>query len=79
MPLLKFLPADALSLQMFRPGRSWSALAWSGAAGLLLALLRRLPRAGDKIVFAGWRLEVTEMEGRRVASVRVSREAADGL
>jgi len=43
-------------------------------AGLLLALLRRLPRAGDKIVFAGWRFEVTEMDGRRVANVRVSRE-----
>lgn len=43
-------------------------------AGLLLALLRRLPRRGDKIVFAGWRFEVTEMDGRRVANVRVSRE-----
>lgn len=46
MPPLKFLPADALTLKMFRPGRSWSALAWSGAAGLLLALsLGSLARA----------------------------------
>jgi putative hemolysin len=44
-------------------------------AGLLLALLRRVPRAGDRIVFAGWRFEVLEMDGRRVAKVRASREA----
>ena len=43
-------------------------------AGLLLALLRRVPRAGDRIVFAGWRFEVLEMDGRRVDKVRVSRE-----
>jgi putative hemolysin len=48
-------------------------------AGLLLALLRRVPRAGDRIVFAGWRFEVTEMDGRRVARVRAEREpAAEG-
>jgi putative hemolysin len=45
-------------------------------AGLLLALLRRVPHAGDRIVFAGWRFEVLEMEGRRVDKVRASREAA---
>ncbi len=43
-------------------------------AGLILALLRRVPRAGDRIVFAGWRFEVLEMEGRRVDKVRASRE-----
>jgi len=45
-------------------------------AGLLLALLRRVPRVGDRIVFAGWRFEVLEMDGRRVAKVQASREAA---
>jgi len=44
-------------------------------AGLLLALLRRVPRAGDRIVFDGWRFEVLEMDGRRVARVRASRDA----
>jgi putative hemolysin len=44
-------------------------------AGLLLALLRRVPRAGDRIVFAGWRFEVLEMDGRRVSKVHASREA----
>lgn len=47
-------------------------------AGLLLALLRRVPRTGDRIVFAGWRFEVLEMDGRRVAKMRASREVAAG-
>ena len=38
-------------------------------AGLLLALLRRVPKAGDQIVFAGWRFEVLAMDGRRVEKV----------
>lgn len=45
-------------------------------AGLLLALLRRVPHAGDRIVFAGWRFEVLEMDGRRVDKVRASRDTA---
>lgn len=45
-------------------------------AGLLLALLRRVPRAGDRIVFAGWRFEVLEMEGRRVAKIRAAPEGS---
>ena len=43
-------------------------------AGLLLALLRRVPRQGDKLVFGGWLFEVLEMDGRRVDRVRASRE-----
>jgi putative hemolysin len=44
-------------------------------AGLMLALLRRLPQAGDRITFAGWQFEILEMEGRRVARVRAGRDA----
>jgi putative hemolysin len=44
-------------------------------AGLLLALLRRVPQQGDRIVFGGWLFEVLEMDARRVDRVRASREA----
>jgi putative hemolysin len=43
-------------------------------AGLMLALLRRVPRQGDRIVFGGWLFEILEMDGRRVERVRASRE-----
>ena len=43
-------------------------------AGLVLALLQRVPRTGDRIVFAGWLFEVIAMEGRRVERIRASRE-----
>jgi putative hemolysin len=45
-------------------------------AGLLLALLRRVPRLGDRIVFGGWRFEVLAMDGRRVDKVLAGREPA---
>lgn len=48
-------------------------------AGLLLALLRRVPKQGDRIVFAGWRFEVLAMDGRRVEKVLARPEpAAEG-
>jgi len=45
--------------------------------GLILTLLRRVPRTGDRIVFGGWRFEVVDMDGRRVDKVLVSREVTD--
>ncbi|MCP9320696.1 HlyC/CorC family transporter [Acetobacter persici] len=42
--------------------------------GLILALLRRVPALGDKVVYSGWLFEVVEMEGRRVSRVRASRQ-----
>lgn len=44
------------------------------SGGLLLALLRRVPKVGDRIVFGGWRFEVMEVDGRRTSRVLVSRE-----
>jgi putative hemolysin len=43
-------------------------------AGLILALLRRVPEPNDRIVFGGWLFEVLAMDGRRVERVRASRE-----
>ena len=47
--------------------------------GLLLALLRRVPRQGDAIAYGGWRFEVLAMQGRRVERVRISRDPAATL
>jgi putative hemolysin len=43
-------------------------------AGLMLALLKRVPKEGDRIVWAGWRFEIVDMDGRRVDKVLASRE-----
>jgi magnesium and cobalt exporter, CNNM family len=43
-------------------------------AGLILALLRRVPAVGDKVAFSGWMFEVVEMDGRRVQRVQASRQ-----
>ncbi len=45
-------------------------------AGLLLALLRRVPQLGDRIVYGGWRFEVLAMDGRRVEKVLARPEPA---
>ena len=67
------MPADELKARLGLPDLPAEG-SYHTLAGLLLALLRRVPRVGDKIVFAGWLFEVTEMDARRVARVRASRE-----
>lgn len=47
-------------------------------AGLMLALLQRVPREGDRIVWAGWRFEIVDMDGRRIDKVLAHREEATG-
>ena len=72
------MPVDELKARLDLPDLPAEG-SYHTLAGLLLALLRRVPRAGDRIVFAGWRFEVLEMDGRRVDKVRASREpAAEG-
>jgi len=69
-----FTPADAvrdrLGLRALPAAGSYHTL-----AGLMLALLRRVPAQGDKVVYEGWLFEVLEMENRRVTRVRASRQA----
>jgi putative hemolysin len=37
--------------------------------GIVLGQIGRIPRAGDAFEYAGWRFEITAMEGRRVDKV----------
>jgi len=56
--------ADAVGLQM--PEGPYDTL-----GGLVMARLGRIPRRGDVVTLEGWRLKVTEMDGRRVDRVLV--------
>ena len=52
----------------------------STVGGLIMAKLDRMPRVGDEVELPGHRLRVERLDGRRVASVRISREPrGDGL
>jgi CBS domain containing-hemolysin-like protein len=42
-------------------------------AGFVLARLGRIPDVGDALEHDGWRLEVVELDGRRVAAIRLRR------
>jgi putative hemolysin len=67
------MPVDELKARLELPDLPAEG-SYHTLAGLVLALLRRVPRVGDRIVFARWRFEVLEMDGRRVARVRAERE-----
>ena len=69
------MPVDELKSRLALPDLPAEG-SYHTLAGLVLALLRRVPRVGERIVFAGWRFEVLEMDGRRVEKVRASREPA---
>lgn len=49
--------------------------AYETLGGLVMAVLGRIPAEDDDVVVAGVRLRVTEMDGRRVASLQVSAAA----
>ena len=66
-------PVDELKERLFLPDLPAEG-SYHTLGGLLLALLRRVPRVGDRIVFGGWLFEVLEMDQRRVVRVRASRE-----
>jgi putative hemolysin len=74
MVLDGMMPVDELKNRLHLPDLPAEG-SYHTLAGLVLALLRRVPRTGDRMVFAGWLFEVTEMDGRRVDRVRASREA----
>jgi putative hemolysin len=67
------MPVDELKSRLELPDLPAEG-SYHTLAGLMLALLRRVPGVGDRIVFAGWRFEVLEIDGRRVDKVRASRD-----
>lgn len=66
------MPADEVSSKLDIPPLP-DAATYHTLGGAIMALLRRVPAKGDKVVFSGWLFEVLEMERRRVVRVRVSR------
>ncbi len=75
MTLDGMTPVDELKARLRLPDLPAEG-SYHTLAGLLLALLRRVPRVGDRIVFGGWRFEVLAMDGRRVDRVLAGREPA---
>jgi len=75
MTLDGMTPVDELKARLELPDLPAEG-SYHTLAGLLLALLRRVPRTGDRIVFGGWRFEVLAMDGRRVDKVLAGREPA---
>jgi putative hemolysin len=65
------MPVDELKARLSLPDLPAEG-SYHTLAGLVLALLRRVPRVGDRIVFSGWRFEVLEMDGRRVDKVLIT-------
>lgn len=44
-------------------------------AGFMMYMLRRVPRRGDKVVYAGYRFEVVDVDNNRIDQVIISRVA----
>ncbi|MCQ4160250.1 hemolysin family protein [Roseomonas sp. GC11] len=71
------MPSDELKARLELPELPAEG-SYHTVAGLMLALLQRVPREGDRIVWAGWRFEIVDMDGRRIDKVLVSQEQATG-
>jgi putative hemolysin len=67
------MPSDELRAQLDLPPLPYQGT-YHTVAGLMLALLQRVPREGDRIVWAGWRFEIMDMDGRRVDKILANRE-----
>jgi putative hemolysin len=48
-------------------------------AGFVLSLLGVIPKGGESVVYEGRRFTVAEMDGRRVAKVRIEKQPAPPL
>jgi putative hemolysin len=69
--LAGWMPADEMADQLgitLPPKRDYQTV-----AGFVLAHLRRLPAVGEHVEVSDWRLEVVDLDGRRVDRVLASR------
>ncbi|MFC0410461.1 hemolysin family protein [Roseomonas elaeocarpi] len=71
------MPSDELKARLDLPSLPQEGT-YHTVAGLVLALLQRVPREGDRIAWSGWQFEVMDMDGRRVDKVLVSNEPMAG-
>lgn len=71
------MPSDELKARLDLPTLPQEG-SYHTVAGLLLALLQRVPKEGDRIAWSGWQFEVVDMDGRRVDKVLVSPETVAG-
>jgi len=69
------MPSDELKARLDLPDLPREGT-YHTVAGLMLALLQRVPKEGDRIAWAGWRFEVVDMDGRRVDKVLAIKEDA---
>lgn len=67
------MPSDELRSRLDLPELPYAGT-YHTVAGLMLALLKRVPREGDRIAWAGWRFEILDMDGRRVDKVLAVKE-----
>jgi len=70
------MPSDELKARLDLPDLPREGT-YHTVAGLMLALLQRVPKEGDRIAWAGWRFEIVDMDGRRVDKVLAEREPGD--
>lgn len=69
------MPADALAerLGMTLP----DAREYATAAGYVLAMIKQIPQAGEYFEDDGWRIEVVDMDGRKIDKLLVARVAGE--
>lgn len=67
------MPSDELKARLDLPDLPQEG-SYHTVAGLMLALLRRVPKEGDRIAWSGWRFEIMDMDGRRVDKILALRE-----
>jgi putative hemolysin len=53
--------------------------AYRTVAGFLLARLERIPKGGESIAHKGHRLTIVDMDGRRIAKVKIERLTPEAL